>query len=42
MVLSKNADGSSHIIEAKKTRTNIMYNDRTPNNQYMFRNLLND
>lgn len=42
MFLSHNADGSIHVIEAKQTGTNIMYNDRTPDEQYMFRNLLGD
>ena len=42
MFLSNNADGSIHVIEAKQTGTNIMYNDRTPDSQYMFRNLLGD
>lgn len=42
MFLSNNDDGSIHVIEAKQTGTNIMYNDRTPNDQYMFRNLLGD
>ena len=42
MFLSHNDDGSIHVIEAKQTGTNIMENDRTPNEQYMFRNLLGD
>lgn len=42
MFLSNNADGSIHVIEAKQTGTNIMYNNRTPDNKYMFRNLLGD
>lgn len=42
MFLSNNPDGSIHVIEAKETGTNIMYNDRTPNSQYMFRNLIGD
>ena len=42
MFLSHNGDGSIHVIEAKQTGTNIMYNDRKPDSQYMFRNLLGD
>ena len=42
MFLSNNDDGSIHVIEAKQTGTDIMYNDRTPDSQYMFRNLLGD
>lgn len=42
MFLSNNDDGSIHVIEAKQTGTNIMYNDRTVDGQYMFRNLLGD
>ena len=42
MFLSNNADGSIHVIEAKQTGTNIMYNDRKPDSQYMFRNLIGD
>ena len=42
VVLSHNDDGSIHVIEAKQTGTNIMENDRTPNDEYMFRNLLGD
>ena len=42
MFLSHNGDGSIHVIEAKQSGTNIMYNDRKPDSQYMFRNLLGD
>ena len=42
MFLSNNDDGSIHVIEAKQTGTNIMYNDRKPDSLYMFRNLLGD
>ena len=42
MFLSQNDDGSIHVIEAKQTGTNIMYNDRMPDSQYMFRNLIGD
>ena len=42
MFLSNNDDGTIHVIEAKQTGTDIMYNDRTPNSQYMFRNLIGD
>ena len=42
MFLSNNDYGSIHVIESKQTGTNIMENDRTPNEQYMFRNLLGD
>ena len=42
MFLSDNGDGTIEVIEAKQTGTNIMYNTRTVNDQYMFRNLLGD
>ena len=42
MFLSDNGDGTIKVIEAKETGTNIMYNTRTVNDQYMFRNLLGD
>lgn len=42
MFLSNNDDGSIHVIEAKQTGTDIMYNDRTPDSLYMFRNLIGD
>ena len=42
MFLSDNGDGTIKVIEAKQTGTNIMYNTRTVNDQYMFRNLLGD
>ena len=42
MFLSDNGDGTIKVIEAKQTGTNIMYNTRKVNDQYMFRNLLGD
>lgn len=42
MFLSDNGDGTIEVIEAKQTGTDIMYNTRTVNEQYMFRNLLGD
>ena len=42
MFISKNDDGSIHVIEAKQTGTNIMENDRTPNNDYRYRSIIND
>lgn len=42
MFLSDNGDDTIEVIEAKETGTNIMYNTRTVNEQYMFRNLLGD
>lgn len=42
MFISKNGDGSIHVIEAKQTGTNIMENDRTPNNDYRYRSIIND
>ena len=42
MFLNNNDDGSIHVIEAKQTGTNIMYNDRMPDSLYMFRNLIGD
>ena len=42
MFLNNNEDGTIRVIEAKQTGTDIMYNTRTPNNLYMFRNLLGD
>ena len=42
MFISKNDDGSIHVIEAKQTGTNIMENDRTPNSDYRYRSILND
>ena len=42
MFLSDNGDGTIEVIEAKETGTDIMYNTRTVNDQYMFRNLLGD
>ena len=42
MFISHNDDGSIHVIEAKQTGTDIMYNDRMPDSQYMFRNLIGD
>ena len=42
MFLSNNDDGTIHVIEAKQTGTNIMYNDRKPDSQYVFRNLIGD
>lgn len=37
-----NDDGTIHVIEAKQTGTDIMENDRTPNSDYRYRNLLGD
>ena len=42
MFISKNDDGSIHVIEAKQTGTNIMENDRTPNSDYRYRSIIND
>ena len=42
MFISKNDDGSIHVIEAKQTGTNIMENDRTPNSNYRYRSIIND
>ena len=42
MFISKNDDGSLHVIEAKQTGTNIMENDRTPNSDYRYRSIIND
>ena len=42
MFISKNDDGSIHVIEAKQTGTNIMENDRTPNADYRYRSIIND
>ena len=42
MFISKNDDGSIHVIEAKQTGTNIMENDRTPNTDYRYRSIIND
>lgn len=42
MFISKNDDGSLHVIEAKQTGTNIMENDRTPNDNYRYRSIIND
>ena len=42
MFISKNSDGSLHVIEAKQTGTNIMENDRTPNDNYRYRSIIND
>ena len=42
MFISKNDDGSLHVIEAKETGTNIMENDRTPNSNYRYRSIIND
>ena len=42
MFISKNDNGSIHVIEAKQTGTNIMENDRTPNSDYRYRSIIND
>lgn len=42
MFISKNEDGTIHVIEAKQTGTNIMENDRTPNSDYRYRTIIND
>lgn len=42
MFISKNSDGSIHVIEAKQTGTDIMENDRTPNDDYRYRSIIND
>ena len=42
MFISKNDDGSLHVIEAKETGTNIMENDRIPNSDYRYRSIIND
>lgn len=42
MFISKNDDGTIHVIEAKQTGTNIMENDRTPNSDYRYRSIIND
>lgn len=42
MFHSFNEDGTIHVIEAKQTGTDIMENDRTPNSDYRYRNLLGD
>lgn len=42
MFISKNDDGSIHVIEAKQTGTPIMENDRTPNDNYRYRSIIND
>ena len=42
MFISKNDDGSIHVIEAKQTGTDIMENDRTPNSDYRYRSIIND
>ena len=42
MFISKNDDGSLHVIEAKQTGTNIMENDRTPDDNYRYRSIIND
>lgn len=42
MFISKNSDGSIHVIEAKQTGTDIMENDRTPNDNYRYRSIIND
>lgn len=42
MFISKNDDGSIHVIEAKQTGTPIMENDRTPNSDYRYRSIIND
>ncbi len=42
MFLSDNGDGTIEVIEAKETGTNIMYNTRSVDDLYMFRNLLGD
>lgn len=42
MFISKNSDESIHVIEAKQTGTDIMENDRTPNDNYRYRSIIND
>lgn len=42
MFISKNDDGSIHVIEARETGTNIMEDDRTPNSDYRYRSIIND
>lgn len=42
MFISKNDDGSLHVIEARETGTNIMENDRVPNSNYRYRSIIND